>query len=69
MVKGISNYAQKVAESEDRLHDDEGGHLIASIFKGSGDLDNLVPMNSNLNKGDGLGLILRISQEGNFKNE
>lgn len=28
------------------------GHLIASIFKGSGDLDNLVPMNGNLNKGE-----------------
>ncbi|MFM9276543.1 DNA/RNA non-specific endonuclease [Paenibacillus jiagnxiensis] len=34
------------------LPDDEGGHLIASIFKGSGDLDNLVPMNGNLNKGE-----------------
>ena len=44
-----NNYAQRIAEREDRLPDDQGGHLIASIFKGSGQLDNLVPMNSNLN--------------------
>ena len=37
---------------EDRLADDEGGYLIASIFKGSGNIDNLVPMNPNLNKGE-----------------
>ncbi|WP_164515182.1 DNA/RNA non-specific endonuclease [Paenibacillus lentus] len=47
-----NGYAQRVAGREDRLPDDEGGHLIASIFKGSGDLDNLVPMNGNLNKGE-----------------
>ncbi|TKI52815.1 cytoplasmic protein [Lysinibacillus mangiferihumi] len=47
-----NNHAQKVAGREDRLPDDEGGHLIASIFKGSGSLDNLVPMNGNLNKGE-----------------
>ncbi|WP_139368106.1 DNA/RNA non-specific endonuclease [Priestia abyssalis] len=47
-----NNHAQKVAGREDRLPDDEGGHLIASIFKGSGGLDNLVPMNGNLNKGE-----------------
>ena len=34
------------------MSDDDGGHLIASIFKGSGNLDNLVPMNSNLNRGE-----------------
>ncbi|WP_235617228.1 DNA/RNA non-specific endonuclease [Lysinibacillus mangiferihumi] len=34
------------------MPDGEGGHLIASIFKGSGSLDNLVPMNGNLNKGE-----------------
>ena len=33
------------------LGKDDDGHLIASIFKGSGDIDNLVPMNSNLNRG------------------
>ncbi|WP_244862022.1 DNA/RNA non-specific endonuclease [Siminovitchia terrae] len=47
-----NNYAQKVVGREYRKPDDEGGHLIASIFKGSGNLDNLVPMNGNLNKGE-----------------
>jgi predicted ribonuclease toxin of YeeF-YezG toxin-antitoxin module len=47
-----NNHAQKVVGREDRLPDDEGGHLIATIFKGSGGLDNLVPMNGNLNKGE-----------------
>jgi|GEM_PF-5771926 len=46
-----NSYAQKVAGREDRLSDDEGGHLIASVFSGEGGLDNLVPMNGNLNKG------------------
>lgn len=40
---------------DEYLPDDEGGHLIARIFKGSGDLDNLVPMNGNL-----IGKSLRI---------
>ncbi|ECA5251957.1 filamentous hemagglutinin, partial [Salmonella enterica subsp. enterica serovar Lomalinda] len=31
--------------------DDEGGHLIASIFHGPGEKLNLVPMDGNLNKG------------------
>ncbi|WP_336047155.1 DNA/RNA non-specific endonuclease, partial [Solibacillus ferritrahens] len=47
-----NNYAQRKVGREDRLADDEGGHLIASIFKGSGNIDNLVPMNGNLNKGE-----------------
>ncbi|KKK39032.1 hypothetical protein WQ57_06390 [Mesobacillus campisalis] len=47
-----NNYAQKVVGREYRKPDDDGGHLIASIFKGSGNLDNLVPMNGNLNKGE-----------------
>ena len=55
LEKGLAKrkpYAQKTVGREDRLDDDEGGHLIASIFKGSGDIDNLVPMNANLNKGE-----------------
>ncbi|MCW8950529.1 MAG: DNA/RNA non-specific endonuclease, partial [Sedimenticola sp.] len=32
--------------------DDEGGHLIASIFKGPGEKINLVPMNGSLNRGE-----------------
>ncbi|MBD1382630.1 T7SS effector LXG polymorphic toxin [Metabacillus arenae] len=47
-----NNHAQRIVGREDRLPDDDGGHLIASIFKGSGNLDNLVPMNGNLNKGE-----------------
>lgn len=55
LKRGIAQrneYAQRIVGREDRLPDDEGGHLIASIFKGSGNIDNLVPMNANLNKGE-----------------
>ena len=45
-------YAQKVVGREDRKKGDEGGHLIASIFDGSGNLDHLVPMRRNLNRSD-----------------
>ncbi len=45
-------HAQRTAGRDDRKEDDDGGHLIASIFKGSGGFDNLVPMNGNLNKGE-----------------
>ncbi|SFR57730.1 DNA/RNA non-specific endonuclease [Anaeromicropila populeti] len=47
-----NSYSQKVAGREDRLPTDDGGHLIASIFDGSGDLDNLVPMDATLNRGE-----------------
>ncbi|QNU68878.1 DNA/RNA non-specific endonuclease [Ruminiclostridium herbifermentans] len=47
-----NEYAQKTVGREDRLSEDDGGHLIASIFKGSGGLDNLVAMDGNLNKGE-----------------
>ncbi|TYQ14651.1 UNVERIFIED_CONTAM: DNA/RNA non-specific endonuclease [Acetivibrio alkalicellulosi] len=47
-----NKYHQRIVGGEDRLETDEGGHLIASIFKGSGDIDNLVPMDANLNKGE-----------------
>ncbi|WBF53900.1 DNA/RNA non-specific endonuclease [Macrococcoides canis] len=43
-------YMQRVVGREFRKKDDDGGHLIASQFGGSGDLDNLVPMNSTLNR-------------------
>ncbi|BAB07424.1 ribonuclease YeeF family protein [Halalkalibacterium halodurans] len=43
-----NNYAQRNVEGKNP--GDDGGHLIASIFKGSGDIDNLVPMNANLNR-------------------
>ena len=45
-------YAQKVVGRENRKKEDKGGHLIASIFDGSGNLDHLVPMRRNLNRGD-----------------
>lgn len=38
---------QKLAGGADRLSNDHGGHLIASIFGGSGELDNLVAMGGN----------------------
>ena len=40
------------AGGADRRHgDDLGGHLIATIFGGSGLVDNIVAMNYNLNRG------------------
>ncbi|MCG1027030.1 DNA/RNA non-specific endonuclease [Virgibacillus halodenitrificans] len=45
-----NNYAQRTVGREDRLPNDDRGHLIASIFKGLGDIDNLVPMNATLNR-------------------
>ncbi|WP_235617218.1 DNA/RNA non-specific endonuclease [Lysinibacillus mangiferihumi] len=47
-----NNYAQRIVGREDCIADDEGGLLNVSIFKGSGNIDNLVPMNGNLNKGE-----------------
>lgn len=46
-----NTYAQSHAGRSDRLETDDGGHLIATIFNGDGNLDNLVPMNRNLNRG------------------
>ncbi|MGD7007027.1 DNA/RNA non-specific endonuclease [Metabacillus sp. 84] len=45
-----NNYAQRTVGREDRLPNDDGGHLIANIFRGSGEIDNLVPMNATLNR-------------------
>src|SRR5690625_4520166 len=45
-----NNYAQRTVGKEDRLPNDDGGHLIASIFKRSGEIDNLVPMNATLKR-------------------
>jgi len=36
---------------KDGLSDDDGGHLVASIFDGAGEQINYAPMNSNLNRG------------------
>ncbi len=45
-------HAQRVVGGDDRIYGDgpdHGGHLIASQFLGSGDIDNLVAMNGDLN--------------------
>lgn len=47
-----NQYAQKTVGGKDRLSNDDGGHLVASIFKGSGEIDNLVPMNATLNRSE-----------------
>ncbi|WKB36498.1 DNA/RNA non-specific endonuclease [Terrilactibacillus sp. S3-3] len=44
---------QRIAGREDRLPDDDGGHLIGSQFNGSGDIDNLVAQNSQINRSGG----------------
>ena len=44
-----NNRDQLKAGYEDRLPDDHGGHLIANIFGGSGELDNLVAMDAIVN--------------------
>ncbi|KXH78560.1 T7SS effector LXG polymorphic toxin [Sporosarcina sp. HYO08] len=57
--KGKRNpYAQSNVGETDRIRGnyperDDGGHLIGSQFKGSGDIDNLVPMNSQINQAGG----------------
>ncbi len=47
-------YSQRTIGGADRLADDDGGHLIASMFKGSGDFDNLVAMNRDINRSCGV---------------
>ncbi|WLR41559.1 T7SS effector LXG polymorphic toxin [Bacillus carboniphilus] len=44
---------QRAAGRENRLPDDDGGHLIGSQFHGSGDIDNLVAQNSQINRSGG----------------
>lgn len=44
-----NGYQQRVSGRNDRLPTDQGGHLIATIFRGPGEAVNLVPMDSNLN--------------------
>lgn len=44
---------QRIAGREDRLIDDDGGHLIGSQFNGPGDIDNLVAQNSQINRSGG----------------
>ncbi len=46
-----NGYQQGVSGRADRLPDDQGGHLIASIFNGPGEAINLKAMNGNFNMG------------------
>ncbi len=46
-------YAQRTVGGTDRLPTDDGGHLIASQFNGSGQIDNLIPQNSGINRAGG----------------
>ncbi|MFM9350481.1 DNA/RNA non-specific endonuclease [Streptococcus uberis] len=50
--EGVRNkYAQsKIAKQGEST---DGGHLVANMFKGSGNIDNLVPMSSKLNRAGG----------------
>lgn len=45
------NTYQQLKTGQQGIDGDEGGHLIASILGGSGEKINLLPMNSNLNRG------------------
>lgn len=55
LKKGERNkYAQATVGGADRLPDDDGGHLIAAQFNGPGDIDNLVPQNSQINRVGGV---------------
>lgn len=57
--RGVRNSEhQRQAGGSDRItntgsipYNDDGGHLIATIFGGSGEVDNIVAMNANLNRG------------------
>ncbi|HEL2031972.1 TPA: DNA/RNA non-specific endonuclease [Streptococcus suis] len=46
-------YSQRTVGGIDRLPEDDGGHLIASMFRGSGDIDNLVAMHRYVNRSGG----------------
>ena len=43
---------QRKAGGEDRLDTDDGDHLIAARFNGSSKVDNIVPMDAQVNRGD-----------------
>lgn len=46
------NEAQLESGGEDRLSEDNGGHLKACMFGGTSGIENLVPMRETVNKGD-----------------
>ncbi|HFI0084501.1 TPA: DNA/RNA non-specific endonuclease, partial [Streptococcus suis] len=47
-------YSQRTVGGIGRLLEDDGGHLIASMIKGSGDIDNLVAMHNDINRSGGV---------------
>ncbi|WP_255259393.1 DNA/RNA non-specific endonuclease [Bacillus toyonensis] len=52
--KGTRNPGMQVAAGrEDRLFDDDGGHLIGTQFRGSRDIDNLIAQNRQINRSGG----------------
>lgn len=44
-------YAQRTVGGNDRLATDDGGHLIATRFNGSGEKENMEAQDANLNRG------------------
>ena len=54
---------QRKAGEEDRKETDDGGHLIACRFDGSGKVDNIVPMDKGLNRGEYKGMENHWAQE------
>ena len=48
-----NNHSQRTVGGADRLSTDDGGHLIGTRFNGSGDIDNLVPQDSKINRSGG----------------
>lgn len=46
-----NSYQQRRAGGRDRLPTDDGGHFIATVFRGPGERINLAPMDFNLNRG------------------
>ncbi len=55
LEKGERNlYSQRTVGGTDRLKDiDDGGHLFGTQFGGSGDIDNMLPQNSKINRAGG----------------
>ncbi|MFH0358819.1 DNA/RNA non-specific endonuclease [Streptococcus sp. A27] len=47
-------YSQRTVGGIGRLLEDDGGHLIASMIKGAGDIDNLVAMHNDINRSGGV---------------
>ena len=59
--------AQREVGGEDRLPNDNGGHLIAHQFGGEGGIDNLVAMDASVNKAPGEWRKLEIEWEKNIR--